>query len=66
MAQSKSEMDPAKRRDLFFQQQQMLFDDAIYIGLVSRKGPFGYTTGMEGIQQTAYSLTWNIANWTKK
>ncbi len=59
-------MDPAKRRDLSFQQQQILFDDAIYIGLVSRKGPFGYTTGMGGIQQTAYSLTWNIANWVKK
>ncbi len=66
VAQSKSEMDPTKRRDLFFQQQQILFDDAIYIGIVSRKGPFGYTTGMDGIQQTAYSLTWNIANWVKK
>ncbi len=65
VAQSKAEMDPTKRKALFFQQQQLLFDDAIYIGLVSRKGPFGYTTGYSGIQQTAYSLTWNIANWMR-
>jgi len=65
VAQSKGEMDPAKRKALFLQQQQLLFDDAVYIGLVSRKGPFAYTTGHSGIQQTAYSLTWNIANWTR-
>jgi len=65
IARSKGEMDPAKRKALFLQQQQMLFDDAVYIGLVSRKGPFAYTTGYSGIQQTAYSLTWNIANWMR-
>ena len=47
-------------------QQQLLFNDAVYIGLVARKGPFGYTTGMEGFQPTASRLTWNIANWVKK
>jgi len=66
VGQSKAEMDPAKRKALFLQQQQLLFDDAVYIGLVSRKGPFGYTTGLTGFQQTAYTLTWNIANWMKK
>ena len=59
-------MDPAKRKDLFQQQQQLLFDDAVYIGLVSRRGPFAVKPGIEGVQQTAYSLTWNIANWVRK
>ncbi len=67
IAWSNGGMERAKREALFLQQQQLLFDDAIsiYIGLVSRKGPFAYTTGYRDIQQTAYLLTWNLADWMR-
>ncbi len=65
IAWSNGGTDRAKRKALFLQQQQMLFDDAIYTGLVSRKGPFAYTTGYRGIQQTAYLLTRNLADWMR-
>jgi peptide/nickel transport system substrate-binding protein len=66
-AQSKTELDPAKRDALFQQQYQLLYDDAVGIPLVARKEVFGYATGIENtFGQPWAGLTWNIANWTKK
>ena len=59
--QSKKELDPAKRTQLFMQEQKVLYDDAVIIGLVARKGPFAYTAGIDGFAPSAWAgLPWNI------
>jgi hypothetical protein len=51
----------------FAQAQKILFNDAVYVGLVARKGPFGYTTGLSGFAPTPWAgLIWNLANWVKQ
>jgi peptide/nickel transport system substrate-binding protein len=67
MDSSRTELDPAKRLQAFAQAQKILFNDAVYVGLVARKGPFGYTTGLSGFAPTPWAgLIWNLANWVKQ
>ena len=60
------ELDPARQRELLVQAQQLLHEDAMYVGLIARRAPFGYASGLEGFAPTPWAaLTWNIANWVK-
>jgi ABC-type transport system substrate-binding protein len=59
-------LDPARQRELLLRAQQVLHEDAMYVGLIARRAPFGYASGLEGFAPTPWAaLTWNIANWQK-
>jgi hypothetical protein len=46
---------------------KVLYDDAIVIPLVARKGPFGYNSTLQGFQPSPWTaLVWNLANWIKQ
>ncbi|HEX5503345.1 MAG TPA: peptide ABC transporter substrate-binding protein [Thermomicrobiales bacterium] len=67
VAASARELDPAKRQQLFTQELKVLYDDAVVIPLVARKGPFGYASALEGFQPSPWSaLVWNLANCVKR
>lgn len=62
---ARTEVDPARRREQFLEAQRQLHTDVATIGVVVRKTPFAYATGIGGIAPTSWaSITWNIANWT--
>jgi peptide/nickel transport system substrate-binding protein len=65
--QVKTEMDPAKRRDLFIQMNDLLIEDVALIPLVITLQPAGISTSLEGLHLTPWDVEpWNIQDWQRK
>jgi peptide/nickel transport system substrate-binding protein len=66
VAQAKSELDEAKRAQLFIKLNDLMVNEVVQIGQVDRLGPQAFANDMKGAELTAWDVTtWNIANWTR-
>jgi peptide/nickel transport system substrate-binding protein len=65
--QLKTELDPAKRIEIFKQLDQIITGDYAQIPLVARRGLSAQVKGLEGVNLPLWdSDVWNIAHWVKK
>ena len=64
--QSRTEMDPEKRRQLFVQMNDMIIEEMVLIPLVDRAGVHGVSNTLEGVDLTPWdSELWNIKDWRR-
>ncbi len=64
--QSKTEMDPEKRRELFIQMNDLIIDKVVMIPLVDRAGVHGVSNDLLGVDLTPWdSELWNIKDWRR-
>lgn len=64
--QSRTEMDPEERRQLFIQMNDMVIDEVVLIPLVDRAGVHGVSNTLEGVDLTPWdSELWNIKDWRR-
>jgi peptide/nickel transport system substrate-binding protein len=64
--QSRTEMDPEKRRQLFIQMNDLIIEEVILIPLVDRAGVHGVSNALVGVDLTAWdSELWNIKDWRR-
>ncbi|HET8625814.1 MAG TPA: peptide ABC transporter substrate-binding protein [Thermomicrobiales bacterium] len=67
VAQAKTELDGAKRGQLFIQMNDMVVNNVVDIPQIDRKGVTGFANALQNVQPSAWDATaWNIANWTLK
>jgi peptide/nickel transport system substrate-binding protein len=65
-AQAAREMDPARRRQLFIQMNDMLIDDIVMIPIGHRAEVFGVSNTLQGVNLTPWDAeTWNIQDWRR-
>jgi peptide/nickel transport system substrate-binding protein len=65
-AQSKIELDPDRRRDLFIQMNQILVDEVVMIPLVHWGEVSAVNNTIEGVDPTPWdSSMWNIKDWRR-
>ncbi|NEP54731.1 MAG: peptide ABC transporter substrate-binding protein, partial [Moorea sp. SIO3C2] len=66
--QSTKELDPAKRRKIFIQMNDLLVkDDVVVLPIVHRADAAGFSNQLEGYDLTPWDRnTWNIMNWKRK
>ncbi|MFN8513758.1 MAG: peptide ABC transporter substrate-binding protein [Chloroflexia bacterium] len=63
---AKTELDPARRAQLFIQMNDILVSDCALIALVGRKNTFARATTLKNASYSQWAGNyWNIANWTK-
>ncbi len=63
---STTELDEAKRREIFIQMNDLLVNDAVLIPLIHRADVIGVTNSLTGVNLTPWDMnTWNIAEWEK-
>jgi peptide/nickel transport system substrate-binding protein len=66
-AQSTTELDPDKRRDLIIAMNDLLIEDVAVIPMVERSITFGISTSLEGVDPTPWDAdVWNIKDWRRK
>jgi peptide/nickel transport system substrate-binding protein len=64
LAQVKTELDPAKREQIFQRLNDMLVEDVAVIPLVWRASALGVNKNLVGVNPTPWdAATWNIAEW---
>lgn len=64
--QSTREMDPARRRELFIQMNDMLIEEVVLVPLVHRTRVAGVSTTLEGVALTPWDEEiWNIKDWSR-
>jgi peptide/nickel transport system substrate-binding protein len=64
--QSTTEMDPAKRRELFIQMNDMIIGDVALIPLVHRADVNGVGNTLQGVEFTPWDAElWNIKDWRR-
>ncbi len=64
---AKSELDPAKRAQLFIKMNDILIQGSVVVPVVERKNVNGRVKNLQNINFTPWdSDYWNIANWTKQ
>ena len=65
--QSRTELDPEKRRQLIIQMNDMLIAEVALIPLVERSIVFGVSKTLDGIQPTPWDTdVWNIKDWRRQ
>jgi peptide/nickel transport system substrate-binding protein len=65
--QSMTEMDPAKRRRLFIQMNDILIEDVAVIPLVHLVDFSGVSKSLRGIDLNPWDVeVWNIKDWRRK
>lgn len=64
--QSRTEVDPDKRRQLFIQMNDMIINEFVLIPLVNRGITAGASKTLEGLDPTPWDMdTWNIKDWRR-
>lgn len=64
--QSKTELDPNKRREIFVELNDMISEDVVLIPLVRQARIAGVSNSLEGFDPTPWdSETWNIKEWRR-
>ena len=64
--QSKTELDPEKRKQIFIQMNDMLVNNAVVIPMIHRADVVGVSNNLEGLDLTIWDTrTWNIMNWRR-
>ncbi len=64
LQQTKTELDPVKRQEMFIRLNDMLIEDVAMIPVVWERDVFGVNQYLEGLDPTPWdSLTWNIQDW---
>lgn len=67
LAQSRTELDPEKRRQLFIQMNDLLVEDGFEIPVVHLADVVGVSNDLEGIALTPWDAeTWNIKDWRRR
>jgi peptide/nickel transport system substrate-binding protein len=65
--QSKTELDPDKRRQIFIQMNDMLTEEVVTIPLVRLAQISGINQTLEGFEPTPWDAeTWNIKDWRRQ
>lgn len=65
--QSRTELDPQKRRRLIVQMNDLLINDFAVIPMVERSSAFGISNSLDGIDPTPWDVdVWNIKDWRRK
>ena len=65
--QSKTELEPEKRRQLFIRMNDLLIEDAAVIPLVHISFPVGLSTSVTGLDFTPWDVeVWNVKDWRRK
>ena len=65
--QSRTELDPQKRRRLIVQMNDLLINDFAVIPMVERSSGFGISKSLDGIDPTPWDVdVWNIKDWRRK
>ena len=65
--QSRTELDPRKRRRLIVQMNDLLINDFAVIPMVERSSAFGISNRLDGIDPTPWDVdVWNIKDWRRK
>ncbi len=65
--QSRTELDPQKRRRFIVQMNDLLINDFAVIPLVERSSAFGINHSLDGIDPTPWDVdVWNIKDWRRK
>lgn len=65
--QSATELDPAKRQQLFIQINDLLVDEVVGIPLVHRAEVVAFSNSLSGYDLTPWDLrTWDIMNWQRQ
>ncbi len=57
------EMDPAKRKDLFTQIQQIMYDDYVYIGMWKDPDLWSVSSRLQGVKFSGVYPFWNAYEW---
>jgi peptide/nickel transport system substrate-binding protein len=66
-AQSKVELDPEKRAQLFIQMNDLMIEDGFVIPLVHRAFPSGASVTLDNIELTPWDANlWRVQDWTRK
>ncbi|MEI7770442.1 MAG: peptide ABC transporter substrate-binding protein [Chloroflexales bacterium] len=66
-AQSKTELDPAKRAQIFIQLNDLIVNDYVVIPLIRNAGNVGVSNTLDGVTLTPWDSTlWQIKDWTRK
>ena len=64
---AQSELDDAKRAQLFIKMNDLIVQNYVHISLVNRKGVNGRVKTLQNINNTTWDVDyWNIANWTRQ
>ncbi|HRQ24891.1 MAG TPA: hypothetical protein PLF42_15800, partial [Anaerolineales bacterium] len=64
LEQVKTELDPARREQIFRRLNDMLVEEAAVIPLVWRASALGVNSQLAGVDPTPWdAATWNIADW---
>jgi peptide/nickel transport system substrate-binding protein len=62
-----TELDPAKRQELFIQMNDLLIEDVALIPLVHQADIFATSNTVEGYNPTPWDAeVWNIGDWRRK
>ena len=65
--QSRTELDPQKRRRLIVQMNDLLINDFAVIPMVERSSAYGISKSLDGIDPTPWDVdVWNIKDWRRK
>jgi peptide/nickel transport system substrate-binding protein len=64
---AKTELDDAKRAQLFIKMNDLIVQNYVHIALVNRKSVYGRAKNLQNINYTNWDVDyWNIANWTRQ
>ncbi len=64
--QSTTELDPAKRREIFIQMNDMVINEGVIIPIIHRTGLTAASNSMQGVELSAWeSNVWLIKDWAR-
>jgi peptide/nickel transport system substrate-binding protein len=64
---ARTELDDAKRAQLFIQMNDLIVQNFVHIALVNRKSVYGRAKNLQNINFSTWDVDyWNIANWVKQ
>ncbi|HEY8599641.1 MAG TPA: peptide ABC transporter substrate-binding protein [Thermomicrobiales bacterium] len=64
---AKTELDDAKRAQLFIKMNDLVIQNFIHLSIVNRKSVYGRANSLQNINYSTWDVDyWNIANWTRQ
>ena len=66
MVKQATTLDPAARLEIFMEIQQVMYDDAIYIGIWKDPDLWSINSRVENVKLSGVQPFWNAHEWTVK
>ncbi|KAA0268564.1 MAG: peptide ABC transporter substrate-binding protein [Chloroflexi bacterium] len=63
IAQQAVTIDPVARQDIFFEIQQIMYDDVIYIGMWQDPDLWSVSSRLQGVKFSGVYPFWNVSEW---